>query len=172
MHLGRVVPVYEAVSKISTRVLRAVEGPLASIRGTGPERLTYNGAAEVLPQMWVALRAIGLQNAGAWAVAAGFLHIMPYFGPLLITCATALVAFMQFESLRMVLLVTGASLGIAALIGTVVTTFMTGRIARMNPAAVFVSLLFWGWLWGVWGMLLGVPVIVIWKGPPAAPGER
>ena len=38
-------------------VLRAVEGPLASIRGTGPERLTYNGAAEVLPQMWVALRA-------------------------------------------------------------------------------------------------------------------
>ena len=38
-------------------VLRAVEGPLASIRGTGPERLTYQGAAEVLPQMWVALRA-------------------------------------------------------------------------------------------------------------------
>ena len=38
-------------------VLRAVEGPLASIRGTGPERLTYEGAAEVLPQMWVALRA-------------------------------------------------------------------------------------------------------------------
>ena len=38
-------------------VLRAVEGPLASIRGTGPERLTYHGAAEVLPQMWVALRA-------------------------------------------------------------------------------------------------------------------
>ena len=38
-------------------VLRAVEGPLASIRGTGPERLTYTGAAEVLPQMWVALRA-------------------------------------------------------------------------------------------------------------------
>ena len=38
-------------------VLRAIEGPLASIRGTGPERLTYQGAAEVLPQMWVALRA-------------------------------------------------------------------------------------------------------------------
>jgi len=38
-------------------VLRAVEGPLASIRGTGPERLSYEGAAEVLPRMWVALRA-------------------------------------------------------------------------------------------------------------------
>lgn len=113
--------------------------------------------------MWIALRLIGLQNAGAWAVVAGFLHIMPYFGPLLITCATGLVAFMQFESLRMVLLVTGVSLGIATLIGTVVTTWMTGRIAKMNPAAVFVSLLFWGWLWGVWGLLLGVPIIVILK---------
>jgi predicted PurR-regulated permease PerM len=113
--------------------------------------------------MWIALRAIGLENAGAWAIVAGLLHIMPYFGPLLITSATGLVAFLQFESLQMVLLVTGASLGIATLVGTFVTTWMTGRIARMNAAAVFVSLLFWGWLWGVWGLLLGVPVIVIVK---------
>jgi len=113
--------------------------------------------------MWVVLRAIGLENAGAWAIVAGLLHIMPYFGPLLITSATGLVAFLQFESLQMVLLVTGASLGIATLVGTFVTTWMTGRIARMNAAAVFVSLLFWGWLWGVWGLLLGVPVIVIVK---------
>ena len=113
--------------------------------------------------MWIVLRAIGLENAGAWAIVAGLLHIMPYFGPLLITSATGLVAFLQFESLQMVLLVTGASLGIATLVGTFVTTWMTGRIARMNAAAVFVSLLFWGWLWGVWGLLLGVPVIVVVK---------
>jgi predicted PurR-regulated permease PerM len=113
--------------------------------------------------MWIALRAIGLENAGAWAIVAGLLHIMPYFGPLLITSATGLVAFLQFESLQMVLLVTSASLGIATLVGTFVTTWMTGRIARMNAAAVFVSLLFWGWLWGVWGLLLGVPMIVIVK---------
>jgi predicted PurR-regulated permease PerM len=113
--------------------------------------------------MWVALSAIGLENAGAWAIFAGLMHIMPYFGPLLITAATGLVAFMQFESLQMVLLVAGASLAIATLVGTVVTTWMTGRIAKMNPAAVFVSLLFWGWLWGMWGLLLGVPVVVILK---------
>nr|WP_229474001.1 AI-2E family transporter [Pseudoduganella lurida] len=113
--------------------------------------------------MWIALRAIGLENAGAWAIVAGLLHIMPYFGPLLITSATGLVAFLQFESLQMVLLVAAASLGIATLVGTFVTTWMTGRIARMNASAVFVSLLFWGWLWGVWGLLLGVPVIVIVK---------
>lgn len=113
--------------------------------------------------MWVVLRSIGLENAGAWAIVAGLLHIMPYFGPLLATSATGLVAFMQFESLKMVLLVAGSSLAIATLVGTVITTWMTGKIAKMNPAAVFVSLLFWGWLWGVWGLLLGVPVIVILK---------
>ena len=113
--------------------------------------------------MWVVLHMIGLENAGAWAIMAGLLHIIPYFGPLLITIATGLVAFLQFESLEMVLLVMGTSLGIATLVGTFVTTWMTGRIARMNPTAVFVSLLFWGWLWGVWGLLLGVPIIVIVK---------
>ena len=112
---------------------------------------------------WVALSAIGLENAGAWAVFAGLMHIIPYFGPLLITVATGLVAFMQFESLRMVLLVAGSSLAIATLVGTVIATWMTGKIAKMNPAAVFVSLLFWGWLWGMWGLLLGVPVVVMIK---------
>ena len=123
--------------------------------------LVTNGLLALL--MWLALSAIGLENAGAWAIFAGLMHIMPYFGPLLITAATGAVAFMQFESLRMVLLVAGASLAIATLVGTVVATWMTGRIARMNPAAVFVSLLFWGWLWGMWGLLLGVPVVVIIK---------
>jgi predicted PurR-regulated permease PerM len=113
--------------------------------------------------MWGALRLIGLENAGAWAIFAGVVHIMPYFGPLLITSATGLVAFLQFESLRMVILVAGASLAIATLVGMVVTTWMTGKIAKMNPAAVFVSLLFWGWLWGMWGLLLGVPVVVVVK---------
>ncbi|MDQ1813466.1 AI-2E family transporter [Massilia sp. CCM 9210] len=113
--------------------------------------------------MWVALRALGLENAGAWAIFAGLMHIMPYFGPLLITALTGLVAFMQFESLEMVLLVSGASLAIATLVGTVIATWMTGKIAKMNPTAVFVSLLFWGWLWGMWGLLLGVPVVVMIK---------
>nr|WP_315259997.1 AI-2E family transporter [uncultured Duganella sp.] len=123
--------------------------------------LVTNAALALL--MWVALRWIGLENAGAWAIVAGLLHLMPYFGPLLIMIATGLVAFLQFESVQMSLLVMGVSLAVATLIGTVVTTWMTGRFARMNAAAVFVSLLFWGWLWGVWGLLLGVPVIVIVK---------
>ncbi len=113
--------------------------------------------------MWVALQWIGMENAGAWAVAAGLLHIIPYFGPLLITVTSAISAFLQFESIPMALLVAGCSLGIATFVGTFVTTWMTGRLVKMNPTAVFVGLLFWGWLWGMWGMLLGIPIIVIVK---------
>jgi predicted PurR-regulated permease PerM len=112
---------------------------------------------------WIAFRWIGLENAGAWAVAAGFLHVVPYLGPGVAAVATGMAAFMQFDSFAMALLVAGVSLAIATVVGTFVTTWMTGRIAKMNPAAVFISLLFWGWLWGVWGLLLSIPIIVIVK---------
>ena len=121
--------------------------------------LVTNSLLSVL--MWIAFRMIGLENAGAWAVGAGLLHIIPYFGPLLITVATGLAAFMQFDTIGMAILASVTSLTIATLVGTFVATWMTGRIAKMNATAVFISLLFWGWLWGVWGMLLGVPIVVI-----------
>jgi predicted PurR-regulated permease PerM len=112
---------------------------------------------------WIALRWIGLENAGAWAVAAGLLHVIPYFGPAITATALGMAAYMQFDALSTTLLVAGFSLAIATVVGTFVTTWMTGRIARMNTAAVFISLLFWTWLWGVWGMLLSMPITVIVK---------
>ena len=112
---------------------------------------------------WAAFRALGLENSGAWAVAAGFMHIVPYFGPVATAAATGMAAYMQFNSILMALLVSGASLVIATVVGVFITTWMTGRIAKMNAAAVFISLIFFSWLWGLWGMLLGIPVIVILK---------
>ncbi len=112
---------------------------------------------------WIALSGIGLENAGAWAVAAGLLHLIPYFGPVVTAVVIGMAAFMQFDTIPMMLLAAGMSLVTATAVGHFVTTWMTGRIARMNTAAVFVSLLFWAWLWGVWGMLLSVPIIVIVK---------
>ncbi|RLJ68591.1 AI-2E family transporter [Sulfurisoma sediminicola] len=112
---------------------------------------------------WIALSWLGLENAGAWAVAAGLLHLVPYLGPIVTAVVIGMAAFMQFDTLSMMLLAGGTSLAIATVVGHFVTTWMTGRIARMNTAAVFVSLLFWAWLWGVWGMLLSIPIIVIVK---------
>jgi predicted PurR-regulated permease PerM len=111
--------------------------------------------------MWIALRWIGLENAGAWALTAGLLHVIPYFGQLIIAVATGLTAYMQFGTLSGVLLVAGTSLVVATVVGTFITTWMTGKITRMNAAAIFIGLLFWGWLWGFWGLLLGVPIIVM-----------
>jgi predicted PurR-regulated permease PerM len=113
--------------------------------------------------MWIALRMFGLENAGAWAVASGLIHLVPYFGPIAIAAATGMAAFTQFDSITMAFSVAGVSLVIAAIVGIFITTWMAGRIAKMNSAAVFVSLVFFTWLWGVWGMLLGIPIIVILK---------
>jgi predicted PurR-regulated permease PerM len=112
---------------------------------------------------WTAFRWIGLDNAGGWAIAAGVLHVIPYLGPALIAIATGMVGFMQFDSFWMALVVSGSSLAIATFVGIFVVTWMTGQIAKMNPVAVFISLLFWGWLWGVWGLLLAIPIVGIVK---------
>ena len=71
---------------------------------------------------WAVFRWLGLENAGAWAAAAGLLHIVPFLGPVVIALATATAAFIQFDSPAMALLVAGASLAIATVIGTFVTT--------------------------------------------------
>ena len=112
---------------------------------------------------WVAFRWIGLDNAGAWALAAGVLHFIPYLGPTLTAIATGMAAFMQFESLSMAVLVSFSSLAIATLVGVVLVTWMSGKMTKMNTTAVFVALLFWGWLWGVWGLLFAIPIMGMLK---------
>ncbi|RQO80034.1 AI-2E family transporter [Acidovorax sp. FJL06] len=107
--------------------------------------------------------ALGLQNAAVWGVAAGVLNLAPYIGSALVTGASALVAFLQFGTLDMALAVGGASLVIHTLVGNLLTPWLTSRTSSMSPVAVFVSVLAWGWLWGLWGLLLGIPVMMAVK---------
>jgi predicted PurR-regulated permease PerM len=123
--------------------------------------LTTNALLAIMT--WGAFHALGLENAGAWALAAGLLHFIPYAGPAVTAIAVGVSAFLQFDTWSMAFAVAGASLAIATLVGMVVATLMTGKLARMNSAAVFVALLFWGWLWGVWGLLLAIPIVVAVK---------
>jgi len=112
---------------------------------------------------WLALLALGLHNAAVWGIAAAVLNLVPYVGSLVTAAASALVAFMQFGSLNMALAVGSASLAIHTVVGNLLTPWLTSRASRMNPVAVFVGLLAWGWLWGVWGLLLGIPILMIVK---------
>ena len=111
----------------------------------------------------VALKMIGLENAAVWGIAAGVFNLVPYVGALITAVATALVGFLQFGSLNMAMVVGGISLFIHTIIGNLITPWLTSRASRMNPVAVFVGLLAWGWLWGVWGLLLGMPILMIVK---------
>ncbi|GAB3469982.1 AI-2E family transporter [Polaromonas eurypsychrophila] len=112
---------------------------------------------------WLALWAIGLDNAPVWGIAAGVLNLVPYVGSLITAAASALVGFLQFGSLNMAMLVGGASLVIHTIVGNIVTPWLTSRASRLSPVAVFVALLAWGWLWGVWGLLLGIPIMMMVK---------
>lgn len=112
---------------------------------------------------WLALWAIGLENSAAWGVLAGVMNFVPYLGSLAITGASAMVGFLQFGNLSMALLVGGASLAIHAVVGNLLTPWLTSKTSQLSPVAVFVGLLAWGWLWGVWGLLLGVPILMMVK---------
>jgi predicted PurR-regulated permease PerM len=112
---------------------------------------------------WLAFRALGLQQAALWGLLAGIFNSIPYFGPVMVSGATAVVGFVQFGNIRMALLVAVASLVITTLEGFLLTPWLTSRTARMNAVAVFVGLLFWGWVWNIWGMLLAVPMLMVIK---------
>jgi len=112
---------------------------------------------------WLAFLWLGMEHAAVWAIAAAVLNLMPYIGSLVVTAAAALVALMQFGSLDMAVIVAGVSIAIHIVSGYLLTPWLTSRTSRLGPVAVFVGVLAWGWLWGVWGLLLGVPILMIVK---------
>jgi predicted PurR-regulated permease PerM len=112
---------------------------------------------------WLAFLWIGLEHAAIWGIVSAVFNMIPYLGPVVITGGTGLVGFLQFGTVGMALTVAGISLVITSLEGYLLTPWLTGRAGRMNAVMVFVGVLFWGWLWGVWGLLLGVPIIMVIK---------
>jgi len=125
--------------------------------------VTFVSNALLAVGTWLAFEALGMEHAGVWGVAAGVLHFIPYLGPALIVFGSGLVAFFQFGSALYALAVAGAALLVAGAIGLVLMTWLQGRAARVNAAVLFIALLFFGWLWGIWGLLLGALLVAIFK---------
>jgi predicted PurR-regulated permease PerM len=81
-----------------------------------------------------------------------------------VTAGAGLVAFLQFGGdTRMALVVAGSSLLINTIEGYLLVPWATSKASSMNPVAVFIGVLAWGWLWGVWGLLLGIPILMAVK---------
>lgn len=112
---------------------------------------------------WLAFRALGLEQAGAWGVVAGVLHSIPYLGPASVAIAAGMAAFLQFGTLIEAFYIFGASLLVATVVGFVFMPWLQSRFAHVNTAVLFIALLFFGWLWGAWGLLLGAPLVAIVK---------
>ncbi|MHB8474470.1 MAG: AI-2E family transporter [Sulfuricaulis sp.] len=112
---------------------------------------------------WLAFKALGMEQPGVWGFAASVLHFVPYLGPALIAFASGVAAFMQFGSPLNALAVAGVSLLVAGLVGVMFMTWMQSHFAHMNAAVLFIALLFFGWMWGVWGLLLSTPLVTIAK---------
>ena len=112
---------------------------------------------------WLAFYAIGLQQAAVWGVVAGVTNLIPYLGAILVGAGSAIVGLVQFGTIEMAVLVGGASFAIHTVVGNLLTPWLTGRASRMSPVAVFIAVIMFGWLWGVWGLLLGVPILMVVK---------
>ena len=109
------------------------------------------------------LWALGLEEAAFWGFLAGLFNSIPYYGPLIVTGGLSIVAFLQFGTFSMTAAVAGAALLITAVEGYLVTPALMGKVAEMNRVAVFAGLLFWSWVWGLPGLLLAVPMMMILK---------
>ena len=110
-----------------------------------------------------ALWGFGMDNYLIWGLMAGVFNSIPYLGPIIVSGGLAVVAFLQFDDLLMTSYIAGTALAITSLEGWLLTPLLMSKAAQMNPVAIFVGLLFWSWVWGVWGTILAVPMLMAVK---------
>lgn len=144
--------------KITIQVLNEISDQIKRYLGVQVLTSVFVGVASGL-----AFWAIGLEFPAVWGVVAGVLNLVPYLGAIVTTGGTALVAFLQFGTIGMALAVGSISLVINGLEGSWLTPWLASRASRMNTVVVFSGLLFWGWLWGGWGLVLGMPIMMVMK---------
>jgi predicted PurR-regulated permease PerM len=109
------------------------------------------------------LSVLHVNQPGMWGLVSGALNVLPYIGPIVAVAAVTAAAFAQFGTFGATLAAGGSAAVIAAVEGYVITPRLSGRAGGMNAVAIFVGILFWGWLWGVMGMLLAVPILTAIK---------
>jgi predicted PurR-regulated permease PerM len=106
---------------------------------------------------WVA----GLPDPLAWAVLGFILNFIPYIGALIVEVAMFMVGLVTFPTLTHALLAPLLFLALATLEGHFVTPSIIGHRLTLNPLTVFLSLVFWTWLWGPVGAFLAVPLLIM-----------
>ena len=111
----------------------------------------------------LALSLLGMPYAALWGTVAAVFNFIPYMGSLITLCALTLAALSSFDDVKSALYVSGAYLVLTTLEGTLMQPVLIGRKLALNPVGIFVSILVWGWLWGIPGALLAVPILAVAK---------
>lgn len=110
-----------------------------------------------------AVGLLGLRNPIMWGVMVAVLNFIPYLGALTgIVCMT-LGAVLSFDSFSYALVFPATYLTLATLEGNFITPMVMGKSLTLNPVMVLLSLMFWGWMWGIAGVILAVPVLAAFK---------
>jgi predicted PurR-regulated permease PerM len=109
------------------------------------------------------MMALGIPNPGLWGVMAGFLNFIPYLGAGVSLMIIALVSALTFDNLLQIALPPMAFLTVTTIEGNFLTPMIVGHRLTLNPIAVFLTILFWGWLWGIPGALMAVPILAVFK---------
>lgn len=147
-----------STKRVTVQALNAID---ISIRRYLAMLVVTNIALGILT--FFALRIIGVDDAAGWGVLAALLHVIPYFGPILVAGGVFVTALHQLGDLQSALYAALSTVAVSIVIGTFVQTWMTARVVRMNASVVFVSILLFGSIWGGVGLLLAVPITVIIK---------
>ena len=111
----------------------------------------------------IAMQVLGMPNPLLWGVMVALFQYVPYVGPAVSGTVLTVVAFVTFEELNDILLVPIVFFTLVTIEGQVITPFLTGRSLTLNPVMVFLSMLLWGWIWGVIGALMAVPILMTLK---------
>ncbi|MGE0448216.1 MAG: AI-2E family transporter [Vicinamibacterales bacterium] len=112
---------------------------------------------------WLMLRWMGVEQAAMWGMLAGIFNSIPYFGPVVVSGGLFAVGLVQGGGVTQALEMSGAAIVITSLEGWLLTPPLMGKVERMSALAVFLGLLLWTWVWGAWGTVLAVPMLVIVK---------
>jgi predicted PurR-regulated permease PerM len=110
--------------------------------------------------LWVAV--MGIEFALVWGLIAFLLNYIPNFGSLFASLPPALIALVSGGPLAAVIVLLGYVV-INVALGSVLEPYLMGRQVGLSPLVVLVSVVVWGWLWGVAGMLLAVPITMTIK---------
>ena len=157
------------------RKLIAIAGPRAQQKVTHDAIKAIDGQIErylvarllisaiVAGSTWLGLWALGVRQPFVLGLIAGALNVMPFIGPTAAVGLVTLVAFLQFHTLEMTAAAGGWAGLVAVLEGNLISPWLTSRAGELNTVAVFVSVLFWGWMWDVWGLVLAIPIMVAIK---------